>query len=129
MLRPVFRTSLGKLAGAIVVPVLALARASAQRIPLQSSPVAGFRYHAEEQVWPALAVGVPLTLVREPENPHDERAVRIDWNGHKLGYVPRVENTMISNLIDQGLSVQARIARLRGSHDPWRRVEISWYEH
>lgn len=105
-----------------MVPVPALARAPTRRISLHSSPVAGFQYHAGEQVWPALAVGVPLTLVREPENPHDERAVRIDWNGHKLGYVRRVENTMISNLIDQGLSVQARIARLRESRDPWWRV-------
>lgn len=62
--------------------------------------------------------------MREPDNPHDERAVRIDWNGHKLGYMPRVENTTIANLIGQRLLVQARVVRLRESRDPWRTVEF-----
>jgi hypothetical protein len=31
----------------------------------------------------------PLTLVREPTNPRNPQAVRIDWRGRKLSYVPR----------------------------------------
>lgn len=41
-----------------------------------------------------------------------------------LGYVPRVENTTIANLLDQGLSIGARIVRLRENRDPWRGVEF-----
>src|SRR5689334_23732236 len=33
-----------------------------------------------------------LDLVREPENPHDANAVRVEWRGRKLGYVPRRDN-------------------------------------
>ena len=34
--------------------------------------------------------GAALSLVREPDNAYDPRAVRVDWQGHKLGYVPRM---------------------------------------
>lgn len=33
------------------------------------------------------------TLVDEPENPHDPGAVRVDVNGHKVGYIPRELNS------------------------------------
>lgn len=119
MLRRVLLQSLGNLVGILALP--APARAQGKRIVLQTSPIAGFQYHAGESLRPLLAVGAPLALMREPDNPHDERAVRIDWSGHKLGYMPRVGNTMIANLIDQGLPVQARIVRLWESRDPsWR---------
>lgn len=122
MLRRVLLQSLGKLVRTLAVPSRACAQS--KRIVLQTSPIAGFQYHAGENLWPLLTVGPPPALVRKPDNPYDERAVRIDWNELKLGYVPRVENTTIANLIEQELLVQARIVRLRESHVPWRRVEF-----
>ncbi len=59
-----------------------------RRVLLQESPVAGFQYYRGERVWPALREGDQLALVREPANPYDPRAVRIDWKEQKLGYVP-----------------------------------------
>ena len=64
----------------------------AAHILLQDSPLAGFQYHAGKAVWPQLRVGDALTLVREPDNAHDARAVRVEWQGRKIGYVPRREN-------------------------------------
>lgn len=122
MLRRVFLQSLGKLLGILAVP--APARAQGKRIVLQTSSRAGFQYHAGERLWPLLTVGTPPALVREPDNPHDERPVRMDRNGHKLGYLPRVENTTIANLLEEGLSIQARLVRLRESRDPWRTVQF-----
>jgi len=92
---------------------------------IQRSPLAGFQYHAGEAVWPRLAVGQPLTLVREPANPYDARAVRIDWRGHKLGYLPRIENAAVAQMLDRGERIEARIAQLRVSPDPWERVEVA----
>ncbi|MCO6440889.1 MAG: HIRAN domain-containing protein [Nitrococcus mobilis] len=46
--------------------------------------------------------------VREPANPHDPKAVRIDWHNQKLGYVPRDENTAISQMLDRGERLGAR---------------------
>ena len=96
----------------------------AAHILLQDSPLAGFQYHAGKTVWPRMRVGDALTLVREPGNPYDARAVRVDWRGHKLGYVPRRENADIARLMDGGAKLEARISRLVESRDPWQRVRF-----
>lgn len=101
--------------------------ATAKRIELQRSPVAGFQYHQGETVWPLLVVGSELDLVREPSNTYDARAVRIDWQGQKLGYVPRLDNAAVSQLLDRGQVLIAEVVALRQSDNPWDRVELAVY--
>ena len=96
----------------------------AAHILLQDSPLAGFQYHAGKTLWAQLRVGDALTLVREPDNAYDARAVRVDWQGHKLGYVPRRENADVARLMDNGQTLTARIARLAEVRDPWSRVRF-----
>jgi len=96
----------------------------AAHILLQDSPLAGFQYHAGKAVWPDLRVGDALTLAREPDNPHDPRAVRVDWHGLKLGYVPRRDNADVARLLDNGQPLVARISRLAEGRDPWSRVRF-----
>ena len=93
-------------------------------ILLQDSPLAGFQYHAGKQLWNEMKVGDALALSREPDNPYDARAVRVDWRGQKLGYVPRRENADIARLMDRGAKLEARISRLVESRDPWQRVRF-----
>lgn len=96
----------------------------AAHILLQDSPLAGFQYHAGKTLWPQMQVDDALTLVREPDNPHDARAVRVEWRGHKIGYVPRRENADVARLMDGGQTLVARIARLAEVRDPWSRVRF-----
>lgn len=96
----------------------------AAHILLQDSPLAGFQYHAGKSLWPQMRVGDALTLVREPDNPHDARAVRVEWQGQKIGYVPRRENADVARLLDHGHVLEARIARLAEVRDPWSRVRF-----
>jgi len=93
-------------------------------ILLQDSPLAGFQYHAGKTLWPQMQVGDALTLIREPDNPHDARAVRVEWQGHKIGYVPRRENADVARFMDGGQALVARIARLAEVRDPWSRVRF-----
>ena len=93
-------------------------------ILIQDSPLAGFQFHAGKTVWKELRLGDELGLVREPDNPHDPRAVRVDWRGHKLGYVPRRENADVARLLDRGAPLAARISRLTASRNPWERVRF-----
>lgn len=93
-------------------------------ILLQDSPLAGFQYHAGKRLWPQMKVGDPLTLVREPDNAYDARAVRVEWHGQKIGYVPRRENADVARFIDGGQTVTARINRLADVRDPWSRVRF-----
>lgn len=118
-----------KVAALIGVGALApLAQAATSReIELQRSPLAGFQYHQGEKLWRRLRLGATLELVREPDNPYDSRAVRMDWRGRKLGYVPRRENTAVSQLLDNKQSLTARVVKLRESDDPWQRIEFVVY--
>lgn len=103
-------------------------RASApEPILLQTSPVAGFQYHKGESIWAAVRVGDQLSLVREASNRYDERAVRLEWGGQKIGYVPARDNAAVSQLLDRGASLCAEITQLQASPDPWKRVEFMVY--
>ncbi len=87
-------------------------RHASARILVQSSLAAGLRHHDAKAVWAHLRVGDALALVREPDNPHDPNAVRLEWQGRMLGYLPREENTDIARQLDRGAGLQARIAEL-----------------
>jgi hypothetical protein len=97
------------------------------RILVQSSPLAGFRYHAAAEVWQELRVGDRLDLRREPDNPHDANAVSVCWRGRKLGYLPRRENAAASWSLDRGQQLNARISRLAPHPNPARRIEVEVY--
>ena len=121
------------LASKSVLFVLALAAAASAlaqdapggvRLLVQSAPLAGFRYHAAEEVWHELRVGDPLRLEREPDNPHDPNAIAVTWRGRKLGYVPRRDNATLAWGLDRGAPLQARISRLAPHPNPARRIEI-----
>ena len=106
----------------LVISLTALA--GEVRILVQSSPLAGFRYYAGETLWHEMREGDRLALVREADNPHDANAVRVEWRGQKLGYLPRAENRSVAAAMDGGEAVDARIARLRQHRNPWQRVLI-----
>ena len=91
---------------------------------VQSSPLAGFQYYAGKSLWTEMKVGDALTLVREPANPHDANAVRVEWRGQALGYVPRRENRTVAQHMDRGGNVEARISRLLEHRNPWQREVV-----
>ncbi len=94
------------------------------RILVQSSPLAGSQYYAVSEVWSQIRLGDRLTLVREADNRHDRQAVRVDWRGRQLGYVPRAENRAVARALDDGEQLEARVSRLRDDPNPWRRIEF-----
>lgn len=108
----------------MLVLVTTGARAQDVTLLVQSSPLAGFRYHAAAQVWDELRVGDRLELARERDNPHDANAVSVSWRGRKLGYVPRHQNAALAWGLDRGASLGARISRLAPDAPPSRRLEF-----
>ena len=97
------------------------------RLVVQSSALAGFRYHAAVALWPRLKVGDALELAREPRNPYDANAVGVLWRGHKLGYVPKRDNAALAWGLDRGEPLRARISRLASHPNPARRIEFEVY--
>ena len=73
----------------------------------------------------ALSEGDRLLLVREPENPYDERAILVqNLEGEKLGYIPRRKNEVLASLMDAGKSIYARVCHLE---DPEEDLPVSGY--
>ncbi len=91
---------------------------------VQSSPLAGFRYHEAKTVFSDMRLGDRLDLVREPNNPYDANAVRVEWRGNKLGYVPRRQNAAPPGGRDRGESLSARVSRLREHRNPQERIQF-----
>ena len=92
------------------------------RIVLGAQPVAGFQYYAGKRVWDDLKVGDALTLMRETDNAYDANAIRVEWHGEKLGYVPRAGNEDLVKLMDKGLKVSGRILNLHPGRSHWQRI-------
>ncbi len=104
-----------------------LAHSESVKILVQSSPLAGSQFYAVSQVWSEIRLGDRLTLTREPENRYDRNAIRVDWNGQQIGYIPRAENRAVARALDTGEKLEARVSKLRDDPDPWRRVELEVY--
>ena len=91
---------------------------------LMSCRVAGFQHHLGVRFLSQLRKGEALTLRREPGNRHDPRAIRVEWRGAMLGYVPREANFAAAQLLDRGTALSARISDLRAGGDPRQRLVI-----
>ncbi|OYY93732.1 MAG: hypothetical protein B7Y41_09665 [Hydrogenophilales bacterium 28-61-23] len=110
--------------------IMASAQACAeteQRLILQTSPVAGFQFYAGKALFPLMRTGDALALLREPDNPYDPKAVRVEWRGVQIGYAPRVDNVDLARLMDRGARIEGRILHLQMSRDPWKRVLMELY--
>jgi len=92
------------------------------RMLVQNSPLAGFRHAEAGEAWPDLRLGDELALVREPDNAFDANAVRVEWRGRKLGYVPRRDNAALAWALDRGDTLRARVSRCEWHPNPARRI-------
>ncbi len=111
----------------MLMSLAALGQGPRIELLVQSSPLAGFRYGEAAALWPILNVGDALELVREADNPNDPNAVRVEWRGRKLGYVPRRENGALAWGLDRGTPLRARVSRLAEHPNPARRIEFEVY--
>ena len=108
-------------------PSMAHAQSAAARIVVQSSPLAGFRHYEAANLWDEIKPGDPLTLVREPGNPHDRNAIRVEWRGFKLGYIPRTQNESVARQMDHGTGIRARVSKVQHARAPNQRIEFEVY--
>jgi len=112
------------LATLLLCAAIAVRAGDTAEIVVQVSLTAGLRYHEAKAVWDEMHVGDELLLVREPDNAYDARAVRVEWNGHKLGYIPRTENQAVARQMDRGNRLQARVTKLTYYRNHRRKLEI-----
>src|SRR5689334_7096787 len=117
------------IAGALLVAAISPEHpgGASARIVVQHAPLAGFVYYDGKDVWKDMKPGDRLSLLREPANPHDPNAVRIEWNGTMLGYVPRKDNPDLARQMDHGAAVEGRITALQPASNGRHRISYEIY--
>lgn len=109
---------------------LAIPRPFERDIFLFDTHVAGTSFiEGIEELEPHLKLGDKLDFFREPNNPHDDKAIVIkNADGVKIGYVPKADNIIFSRLMDAGKLLFGRISskEMKGK---WLRIEIKVYLH
>ena len=86
-------------------------------------------FEGVDDLEPSLNEGDRLEFFREPDNPHDPKAIVIkNDDGVKIGYVPKADNVIFSRLMDAGKLLFARIVS-KDRQGNWLRIEIKVYLH
>lgn len=79
----------------------------------------------------AALMNSPCTLVREPDNQHDNNAIRIEINGSSIGHIPRLIAIALAPRIDRGetwlASVHSIIVSNENANQPGLKINV-WRE-
>lgn len=88
--------------------------------------IAGFQHWDGALVLGELKPGMSVDLVAEPENPYDPEAIKLVYQGVRLGYVPASQNSLLSIMAFYGHAdiFEARILQVTPDADPWEQVRI-----
>ncbi len=82
-----------------------------------------------DKIIDSLNIRDDLILYREPDNPNDKHAIRIETiNKEKIGYVPRQNNVVISRLMDAGKKIVAEVTEIE-SRGNWFRILFAIFLH
>jgi hypothetical protein len=87
-------------------------RVEGRRYLLNNCFIAEFQHHAGPTLLDELNVGTRLALVPEPENIYDRYAVRLEFDGNHVGYIPREQNRTVSELLQQGAPLSCTVTAL-----------------
>lgn len=75
--------------------------------------IAGFRYFSDIDV-KSLNIGDQVSIQKEDDNKFDDRAIRIEYKGKKIGYINRALIETFHNWIDTKAKIQLIIERVNG---------------
>lgn len=91
-------------------------------ISLCSCHVAGVKFHEGINFLDQIKNWDSIDLVREKDNLHDSYAVSVHWQGKMIGYVPRDQNKLVAQLLDNSIQVKGLILFADPNDKPWNSV-------
>lgn len=93
-------------------------------ILLEHFYVAGYSYYDGGLIENKLKKGAALQMTREPDNPHDKKAISL-WLGETMiGYVPKHKNTTLTKLMDQGVEMTTIIKEFDPGAHVWNMLFV-----
>lgn len=110
--------------GVTVLPQWAHPKPTPDEVAVYTGFVAGYQYSEGAQFEAKIQPGDPLALVREPENENDPKAISLHWHGHRIGYIPRRHNLVLTNMLDRNVPLSAEIKGIDGEGVSWERVVV-----
>ena len=91
-----------------------VARPILEKHKVTSTPLKGMKYTGNQEAIDNLVAGTPVDLIREPNNPADENAVKVQANGVDVGYVSRGIAKNLAKRMDAGEDVRGVVAFAAG---------------
>ena len=73
-----------------------------------------------------LSVGSELRFVREPDNLHDQWAIKVYAGENRLGYVPADSNEVLARLLDGGKRVYGKVCATEKIGE-WNKIIMEVY--
>ncbi|MBV9402769.1 MAG: DEAD/DEAH box helicase, partial [Candidatus Eremiobacteraeota bacterium] len=95
--------------------------------PYFHSKIKGISFEGRQDVIPGLKAGAPLTLERQPDNPHDHNAIAILFGNLQLGFISREHAVHLAPAMDAGAVYRCRIADVTGGGERFFGINI-WVE-
>lgn len=91
--------------------------------------VAGFQRYDGMMVVHDIAAGDFLNMVPEPDNPYDPDAIKLEFNGTKIGYVPKEKNGLAALFAFYGHEdvFECRVTQVDPQAEPWKQVRVSLF--
>ena len=95
-----------------------------REVELLNCNIAGTTFLDLDEIEPELKKYQLLMLIREPKNENDDKAILIlTEDGQKLGYVPKKNNEVLSNLMDAGKLLFGRLNE-KTWVDTWLKLDV-----
>lgn len=86
--------------------------------PSFHTKLAGVTFDGRQDVAERLSPGVPLRLVRQPDNPHDANACALfDVHGEQVGYLNRRLAAVLAPAIDRGVVYDVEVTDVTGGDE------------
>ena len=91
--------------------------------------VAGFQRYDGMMVLGDIKPGTILAMEPEPDNPYDSEAIKLAFNGVKLGYMPKEKNGLAALLAFYGHGdvLECRVTQVDPTAEPWKQVRVSLF--
>ena len=87
--------------------------------------LAGVQY-SDYQLCAGLKAGSPVTFTWERSNPYDDMAIRVDYHGTKIGYVPKGPNQdLLHEQREDGIKITGRVIAFNKNNPTWHLITVA----
>ena len=103
---------------------LKLPKKTNKKIELFCVSLAGVQY-SDYQTCVGIKAGSPLTLTWEKNNKFDDMAIRVDYYGTKIGYIPKGGNQEVLHAWrDDGVKVTCSVVAYNKTNPTWHMITV-----